>query len=338
MSLTSAPEIVYAVYIILTITEFRNCLNYIYLRKEVMEKNKYAAGHLSAALTILIWGTTFISTKLLLQDFKPVEILFLRFVMGLLALILISPRHLKISDKKQEVIFACAGLCGITLYYLLENIALTYSMASNVGVIISVAPLFTGVLAWRFLKGEALTINFFIGFLTAIIGISLISFSGSTAFKVNPLGDLLALAAAALWAIYSILTKKISTYGYPTIQTTKRIFAYGLLFMLPALFLFDFKPDFTCFQDPVNLFNILFLGLGASALCFVTWNFAVKKLGAVKTSIYIYMVPVITVFTSVMILKEVITWPTAVGTILTMTGLFISKSKFRIRKTETVKY
>lgn len=300
-----------------------------------MEKNKYTRGHLSAALTILIWGTTFISTKVLLQDFEPVEILFFRFVLGLLALVLICPRHLKVPDKKREIVFACAGLCGITLYYLLENIALTFSMASNVGVIISVAPLFTAILARRFLEGEPLTLNFFIGFLTAIIGIGFISFSGGGSFRVNPIGDLLALSAAAVWAVYSILTKKISAYGYNTIQCTKRIFSYGLLFMAPALFLSDFKWGLTRFRNPVNLFNILFLGLGASALCFVTWNLAVKILGAVRTSIYIYLVPVITVFTSVIILKEVITWPMAAGIVLTMTGLFISKSKFGVKNTET---
>ena len=75
------------------------------------------------------------------------------------------------------------------------------------------------------------------------------------------------------------------------------------------------------------LFNILYLGLGASALCFVTWNFAVKELGAVKTSVYIYMVPVITVVTSVLILHEKLTRLAGIGTILTIVGLFLSECK-----------
>ena len=75
----------------------------------------------------------------------------------------------------------------------------------------------------------------------------------------------------------------------------------------------------------MKFFNILYLGIGASALCFVTWNYAVKVLGAVRTSIYIYIVPVITVVTSVLILKENITVISAVGTVLTIIGLFISE-------------
>ena len=290
-------------------------------------ENRNKAVHLCALLTIIIWGTTFISTKILLVDFQPVEILFFRFVMGLLALLIIYPHRLKTTTKRQELTFALAGLCGICLYYLLENIALTYTMASNVGVIISVAPFFTAIMSHLFLKEEGkLRANFFIGFVVAMIGIFLISFNGSK-LELNPVGDLLALLAAFVWACYSILTKKISSYGYHTILTTRRVFFYGILFMIPTLFMFDFHLELSRFTNPVYLFNIIFLGLGASALCFVSWNLAVKVLGAVKTSIYIYMVPVITVVTSTLILHEQITALSIIGTLLTLAGLFLSERK-----------
>lgn len=103
-------------------------------------QNKILMGHLFALVTILLWGTTFISTKVLLRSFTPIEILFFRFIMGLIVLFLIYPYRLKVTDKKQEWIFAGAGLSGITLYYLFENIALVYAPASNVGVITATAP------------------------------------------------------------------------------------------------------------------------------------------------------------------------------------------------------
>lgn len=289
-------------------------------------ENKSTAGHLSALLTIVIWGTTFISTKILLVDFKPVEILFFRFVMGLLALLAVYPHRLKKTTFRQEITFAAAGLCGICLYYLLENIALTFTLASNVGVIISVAPFFTAILSHIALKEEKPHAKFFIGFAVAMAGIFLISFNGSK-MQLNPVGDFLALLAAVIWACYSVLTKKISGYGYNTILTTRRIFFYGILFMIPSLLLFDFKLELTRFANAVYLFNIIYLGLGASALCFVTWNFAVKVLGAVKTSVYIYMVPVITVVTSVLILHEKITVLSGIGSLLTLAGLFLSESR-----------
>ncbi|MDO4275286.1 MAG: DMT family transporter [Eubacteriales bacterium] len=290
-------------------------------------ENKKTTGHLAALLTIVIWGTTFISTKILLADFQPVEILFFRFVMGFLILLVIYPRKMKGTTTKQELTFVAAGFCGICLYYLLENIALTYTLASNVGVIISIAPFFTAILSHFFMKSEEkLGMNFFLGFLVAMAGICLISFNGSK-LELNPTGDLLAVAAALVWACYSILSRKISSFGYHTILTTRRTFFYGILFMIPALFLFDFRLDLSRFAKPVYLFNIIYLGLGASAICFVTWNFAVKVLGAVKTSVYIYMVPVITVVTSVFILHEKVTLLSGAGIILTLAGLFLSESK-----------
>ncbi len=288
-------------------------------------ENRKSAGHLAALFTIIIWGTTFISTKVLLTDFKPVEILFARFAVGVVALFLVCPHRMKGVERRQELTFALAGLCGICLYYLLENIALTYTMASNVGVIISVAPFFTAVLSRLFLKSEGkLRVNFFIGFAVAMAGVALISFNGSR-MELNPTGDLLAVLAAFVWACYSILTRKISSFGYPVILTTRRTFFYGILFMVPTLFLFDFEMRLEWFADVKHLLNILYLGLGASALCFVTWNLAVKALGAVKTSVYIYVVPVITVVTSVLVLKEPVTWGSVMGTFLAVTGLFLSE-------------
>lgn len=288
-------------------------------------ESKRTAGHLAALFTIIIWGTTFISTKVLLVDFRPVEILFFRFVMGFAALFIVCPHRLKAVSRRQEATFVLAGLCGICLYYLLENIALTYTMASNVGVIISVAPFFTAILSRLFLKSEGkLRANFFIGFVVAMAGVVLISFNGSK-LELNPMGDILAVLAAFVWACYSILTRKSSSFGYPVILTTRRTFFYGILFMIPALFLFDFEIRLERFANITHLLNILYLGLGASALCFVTWNLAVKVLGAVKTSIYIYMVPVITVVTSVLVLKEPVTWASAVGTVLAVAGLFLSE-------------
>lgn len=297
-------------------------------------ENKATMGHIAALFTVIIWGTTFISTKLLLVDFQPVEILFFRFVIGLLALLAVYPRRLKGTSYKQELTFAAAGLCGICLYYLLENIALTYTMASNVGVIISVAPFSTALLSRLFMKEEKLRASFFIGFGAAMTGILLISFNGSK-LELNPVGDLLALLAALIWSCYSVLTKKISGFGHNTILTTRRTFFYGILLMVPTLFFFDFKLEFSRFANPVYLFNIIFLGLGASALCFVTWNLAVKILGAVKTSTYIYMAPVITVVASVLILHEKITVLAGIGILFTLAGLFLSESKLFTKKDQS---
>ncbi len=291
-----------------------------------MIERKNLAGHLAALFTILIWGTTFISTKVLLRSFQPIEILFFRFALGYLALLLAKPRPLRCEQPRQELYFMGAGLCGVTLYFLCENIALTYTLASNVGVLVSISPFFTAILAHRFLDGERLHPRFFLGFAAAIAGIALIGLNGSFVLKLNPMGDLLAALAAVVWAVYSVLMRKISGLGHGTVQCTRRVFFYGLLFMVPALFFFPFELGLERLAQPVNLLNLLFLGLGASAACFATWNWAVKILGAVKTSIYIYAVPVVTILFSALILHEPITWMALAGTALTLLGLLLSEN------------
>ncbi|OMD68226.1 EamA family transporter [Paenibacillus odorifer] len=293
----------------------------------MIDQRKINTGHLLALLTILIWGTTFISTKILLKDFTPVEILFFRFLIGYFILLLIYSRPIRTTSFKEELLFISAGLCGVTLYFLIENIALVYTLASNVGVIVSIAPFFTAVIAHFFLEEEKFHRQFFIGFLIALAGIILIGLNGSYLLQLNPIGDLLALLAPVVWAIYSVLMRKISLLKAHTIGATRRVFFYGLLFMLPPLFLFDFQLGLSRFKEISNVAHLLFLGLGASALCFLTWNKAVGILGAVKTSVYIYIVPVITVAASALVLNEKITWAILTGTFLTLTGSYISERK-----------
>lgn len=293
--------------------------------------DKTTVGHLVALLTILIWGTTFISTKILLVSFTPVEILLFRFVMAYCALWVFCPRWMKGVTFDQELVFAGAGLSGICLYYLLENIALTMTIASNVGVLITMAPFFTAILTHLLLKGqEPLRIQFFVGFLLALGGVALISFNG-VELQLNPMGDFLALAAAFVWAFYAVSTRKMAEFGYGTIACTRRVFFWGILFMLPTPFIFEFHLGLERLADTTNLLNLLFLGLGASALCFATWNYAVKVLGTVKTSAYIYLTPVVTIVFAVIVLDEPVTWMSASGCVLTIAGLILSEWNGSVR-------
>ncbi|EFP59883.1 DMT family transporter [Erysipelotrichaceae bacterium AF15-26LB] len=289
--------------------------------------NERIRGHALACMTILIWGTTFISTKVLLRDITPLQILFTRFMIGYLALWAVCPRLTKIRRKKEELYFLAAGLCGVTLYFLMENIALTYTQASNVGIIVAVSPFFTMFFGIWLLKQRRPGVRFFIGFLIAMTGILCISLEGSQRLQLNPKGDLLALGAAAVWALYSTITKKISSFGYTTIPMTRRIFFYGLLCMLPVILFSGMKLPAMEQLTMVNIANILFLGLGASALCFVSWNSAVRILGTVQTSVYIYAVPVVTTLASVWILKETVTVIGIAGIVMILSGLLMSQNE-----------
>lgn len=291
-----------------------------------MKKSKHFLGHILAILTAIVWGTSFISTKQLLTGFTPFEILFLRFAIGYVALWVIYPHRLKLTDFKTEFLIFLAGFSGVTVYFLAENYALTYTYASNVSLLVSVAPLLTGLIAHFILK-DRLKKNFIIGFFVAIIGIALISFSGATVLKLNPKGDLLAIGAALLWAIYSIAIHKVGGKKINTLALTRRIFFYGLVTMIPCAFFLNFSVDKATVLIPSNLFNLLYLGVISSAICYITWNKAMEILGAVVASTYIYVIPVVTVIFSFFILKEQITIYMILGIILILGGLYLSQEQ-----------
>lgn len=302
--------------------------------------------HLIALATVLVWGVTFVSTKVLLVDFAPIEILFIRFLMGFAALCLLHRHELKTKKRSHELLFAAAGITGVTLYYLLENVALVYANASVVGVVVAVSPLFTAILGTLTGSERKLGVRFFAGFVVAMAGIALVSLQGAVttgadgtpvlAVSFGTWGDVLALLAAVVWAFYSTIVKRIADLGYETIASTKRTFAWGLLFMIPFLPIMGATPDLTRLLDVVNVGNLLFLGLIASAACFVTWGIAVSRLGAVRTSAYVYLVPVITVVASVIVLGEPFTPATAAGLVLTVGGLFLSESQPRAHRIPAV--
>jgi len=283
-------------------------------------------GHIAALTCVSVWGFAFVALVILLREFSPLEILLFRFSLAAVALYLIYPRRMERTTWRQELLFAAAGLFGVTAFFLLQDFALLNTAASNVSLIVTVAPVFTVLLSWRFLNGDRPTGFFFLGALLAFCGIGLISFAGG-AFVFSPVGDLLALGAGFSWAVYCVFTKKVGGFGYHVIQTTRRIFLYGLLFALPFAIGMEFRLDLLRFSDPVNVAGMLYVGLGSSAACFVFWNFAVRQLGPAKTSVYIYFSPLVAVMGAVLVLGETITWLKGLGIVLTLLGLALSNRR-----------
>ncbi len=288
--------------------------------------------HLIALFNIFVWGTTFVSTKVLLTDFTPLWILLIRFTIGFIALCALRPHILHLKEKKHELLFIAAGATGIGAYYLMENVALVFTTATAVGVIVAASPLFTAILAALLGDRSSLSPRFFLGFVIAMGGLVIIGVGSSPteeAFSLTTgaiLGDALALLAGLVWAVYSILVQKITNLGYETIASTKRTFLWGLVFILPATLIVDGAtlPVQDIFEWQ-NLSNLLFLGMFASAACFVTWGVSVKHLGPTISTTYIYLVPAITATSAIILLGEPLNESIVVGVIMTIAGLLVSQ-------------
>lgn len=296
------------------------------------EEKKQILGHVIACGTQIMWGATFVSTKVLLKYFLPVEVLFTRVVLAFFMLMLLYPHRLKLKERKQELAFAGAGLFGLVLYFMMENTALTMTYASNVGIIVACAPFFVAVVVSIFFKNEKPKLNFFIGFAIAIIGIAMISFNGAKSLNLNPAGDGLAFLAMISWGCYSAFVKKIGEWDYPVLAVTRRIYFYGMIFLIPVLIGQGASWEIDRLMKPEVILNFLFLGIGASAIGFVCWNQATKWIGAIKTSVYIYVSPIVTVLLSVFVLHEKMTLVSVCGAVLILTGLVISQRTSKEKK------
>lgn len=306
-------------------------------------------GYLLAATTILFWGITFVSTKYLLADFSSAEILFFRVILAFVGLWIIHPKTEKI-QMRDNILFALAALTGIIFYQLMENIAIHFTNASNVSVIVSICPLFTAIISQIFLKEKHLTFWFILGFVISITGVTLVCLNGSTRLQFNPKGDVLALLSAISWGFYSMIISIINKRKYDPICSTRRIFFFAVLFMslvavigfflkskegntgassLVQAFSFDADSGVNAarFSKPLNWVNLVFLGVVASGLCFVAWNKACQIVGTVKISCGLYLISVVTIIFAFFALGEKITAFGAAGAVITIAGLFISEKK-----------
>ena len=284
-------------------------------------------GYLLAAVCVFFWGITFVCTKYLLRDFSPLEILFYRFIAAYLGLWILRPRYEKIAAR-DNILFALAGFSGVILYQLFENIAINYTNASNVSVIVSICPLFTAIFSQIFLKEKHLSVWFIVGFVISITGVTLVCLNGNKTLEFNPKGDFLALFSAICWGFYSVVISIINRKNYDQICATRRIFFFAVLMMIPLMiFTNDISiiQNSTRFAKPLNILSLLFLGIIASGFCFAAWNKACKIVGTVKVSCGLYLIPIVTIIFAFFVLGEKITLAGALGAAITIAGLFVSE-------------
>ena len=291
-----------------------------------MFKNRILLFHLLTALVVVIWGTTFVSTKVLLQNgLGPIEIMFYRFLLAYMGILLISHKRWWADNWKDEGMLMLSGLTGGTFYFIAENTALGITQASNVALLVCTTPIFTALMSNWFFK-EPLRKNMLLGSLIALVGVGMVVFSGSVLLQINPLGDFLSIVAALMWAIYCLILKPLGK-RYSTAFITRKVFLYSVLSLL-VYFLFDplqIKPDILF--NPIVALNLLFLGIMASMLCFIAWNAAVKVLGPSKTANYIYVQPFSTLVLSSIILSEVITVLSMIGALCIIGGIYLAEKE-----------
>lgn len=287
-------------------------------------KNRKLLGHVFALLSVILWGTSFIVSKNLMETVSPVQLMWLRFVIAYIALWILHPRWY--FNTKDELMFLLISLFANTLYFLTENTALKLTQTSNVSILVTTAPIFAAVILRLFGKSERITGRQLLGFAVAFAGVILVVFNGVINLRLSPKGDLLALAAAFSWAVYGTLVRR-SSEKFNSFLITRKLMFYGIITSFPILVSENAQFEFSTIFSTANILSLLYLGVICSAICYMMWNSAIKQIGVLKTNIYMYAVPMVTLIAGAVFLNETVTLLGVAGIVLVIIGMALSNLK-----------
>jgi len=279
--------------------------------------------YLLILLAIIFWGTSFVATKTVLNEIKPVTIIILRLILASILLTIIAlstKRKFSINFKSHSWIFILALVAVFHLW--IQVTGLQYTTAANTGWIIGTAPIFMAILGFVFYK-EKITLLQFLGILVAVAGLLLLIGKGdiTNIGLIENQGDLLVLGSAFTWGVYSMVNKKISL-SYSPLMTIL------YLFLMMAVIIIPFNLNTETINSVINLSPIswmwiLFLGIFCSGIAYVIWAQALRDMESAKVGAFLYFEPLVTVIAAWFFLKEEITLLMIFSGLLITAGVFI---------------
>lgn len=290
-----------------------------------MARNNTWIYHLVAFATVAIWGCTFVSTKvLMLNGLSPAQIFTLRFLIAYVMMLAVYHSRLWADSWRDELKMMLLGISGGSLYFLSENEAMNFTSTTNTSLIVCSCPLFATLLVRLVYRSTThISMMQLGGSLLAFAGMVIVVLNGRFVLHLSPLGDALAFTACLSWSVYSLLMKWVSAkYGAAFI--TRKVFFYGVLTILPYYIFYPTLPTAAVLTKPVVVGNLAFLGCLASMICFLTWNWCISKLGAVKATNWVYFNPITTMIFASWVLGEKITPYFLAGATCILLGMFVA--------------
>jgi len=284
--------------------------------------------HVAAFAMILVWGISFLNTRVLLDSgLTPTEIFIARFTIAYLSLLVICRFKVRFTGWRDELLFVVCGVAGGSAYFIAENTALELTLISDVAVLVSTAPLTTALVGAFFYRDERITWMTCMGMIIAFVGSVLLALKDGFVWGDSIVGDLLALLAAFVWAFYSMALKRLNR-TYTTLFITRKLFFYGILSALPLLAMEESRLDWNMVSQPAVWGNLLYLGLICSMAAYFIWGITVKRIGAVRASNYFYLSPIISMIAAAIWFGERTNAVAYVGCVLILAGVIIAE-KFK---------
>ena len=295
------------------------------LEKMTMQKSN-PLPYLEALFAVVVWGASFIATKVTLQDVSPITVVWLRFSMGVLILgvAVAMRRQFSLPDKKEWAYFSLLGFLGITFHQWLQSNGLQTSEAGTTAWIVSTTPIFMALLGWIVLK-EGLGWIKITGIFLAFAGVLLVVSKGdlrSVAIgKFGAPGDMLILVSAVNWAVFSVLSRR----GLKSHSASLMMFYVMTLGWLFTSIIFFAGSNISEISNLTftGWLGVAFLGIFCSGLAYIAWYDALQALSAAQTGAYLYIEPLVAVVVAFFVLGEAITPVSLIGGGVILFGVWL---------------
>ena len=280
--------------------------------------------HLELFFVVAIWAGTFVSTKIILTQISPTLSALYRYLIASGILLLLNYRTLEKIQRRDYGCILLISLTGVTFYYLFQHIGINYTNATDAAILISLTPVFTGLISWILFRDQLKIVTFF-GLFLAFIGSIFVITDGSpliNTFDMRMWGDLLILLTSICWAIYSVYGKRLLLfYSVNTLITYSTVL--GTLFLIPFC-INDIINGNNYALNLVGWINLFYLGGAASVYGYLAWYRALKKLSAVTVGSYLYFRPLLTGIIAAAILNEQVGFFVIIGGFFIIGGTYLS--------------
>ena len=282
--------------------------------------------YLEALFAVIVWGASFVATKIALQEISPVSIVWLRFLMGvvILGIAVVLRGQLTLPAKKEWSYFALLGFLGITFHQWLQSNGLQTSEAGTTAWIVATTPVFMAILGWFILK-EGLGWIKTLGILLAFIGVLVVVSKGNIASisisRFGAPGDVLILMSAINWALFSALSRR-GLKSHPASLMMFYVMSFGWLF---SSLLFLPTNGFAEISELTikGWMAVAFLGVFCSGLAYIAWYDALKALSTAQTGVFLYIEPLVAVVVAFFILGEAINLTSLFGGAVILFGVWL---------------
>ncbi|MBE0492118.1 MAG: DMT family transporter [Sulfurospirillum sp.] len=280
---------------------------------------------------MLVWASSFIALKSAIGPLGPMSVIFGRMVIASICFLYFIKQFSKLSFEKKDVKYiALMVFFEPCLYFIFEAKALQYTTAAQAGMITSMMPLITAIIAGIVLK-ELITKKMLLGYFVALVGAILLSLNAtSDANASNPLlGNTLEFLAMVCGSGYAISIRYLSAKFSALFLTAIQSFV-GVFFFMPFAIWEYFNVPMQITTDA--LLWVLYLGIVVTLCGYGMFNFALSRIEASKALAYVNLTPVFTVILAFFILGERLKFIEIIASGIILTGVFISQMPIFLRK------